>query len=192
MARLRTFIAVELARSVLARAAQLIKELQTAGADANWVKSPQMHLTLKFLGDVSDTETPDICRVVAEAARQIEPFELVCRGAGAFPDIRQPRTIWLGFSQGVEELTELQKAIDDALKKEMGYGKEQRRFHAHLTLGRVKRFDEPSRARLEELLVKNADFDGDLSVIEEAVVFASFLGRNGPTHEALGRAALIG
>src|SRR5262245_14607697 len=107
MSRLRTFIAVELAGSVLAKAAQLIKELQAAGADVSWVKAPQMHLTLKFLGDVADTETPDICRVVADAARRFEPFEIVCRGAGAFPDVRQPRTIWLGFSQGVEELTEL-------------------------------------------------------------------------------------
>jgi 2'-5' RNA ligase len=192
MARLRTFIAVEMAASVIGKAQQLIKELQAAGADVNWVKAPQMHLTLKFLGDVPDTETPDICHVVADVCRKIEPFEIVCRGAGAFPDIRQPRTIWLGFSQGLDELTELQTAIDDALKKEMGYGKEQRRFHAHLTLGRVKRCDEASRARLEEFLLKNADYDGDLSVIEEVVVFASFLGRGGPRHEALGRAELIG
>ncbi|HZL91460.1 MAG TPA: RNA 2',3'-cyclic phosphodiesterase [Pirellulaceae bacterium] len=192
MARLRTFIAVELAGSVLARAAQLIKELQAAGADVNWVKAPQMHLTLKFLGDVADTETPDICRVVADVASRCEPFEIVCRGAGAFPDLRQPRTIWLGFTQGVQELTELQRAIDDALKKEMGYGREQRRFHPHLTLGRVKRFDEQTRSNLAGLLQKHATFDGDLSVIEEVVVFASFLGRSGPTHEALGRAELSG
>lgn len=190
MARLRTFIAVELASSVLGKASQLIKVLQGAGADVNWVKSPHMHLTLKFLGDVPETETPDICRVVAEAAGTVEPFEIVCRGVGAFPDIQNPRTIWLGFSQGVEELRELQSAIDSALKKEMGFGKEQRRFHPHLTLGRVKRLDETTRAALETLLAKNADFDGDLSVIEEVVVFASFLGRHGPTHEALGRAPL--
>jgi 2'-5' RNA ligase len=190
MARLRTFIAVEMAASVLGKAAQLIKELQTAGADVNWVKPQQMHLTLKFLGDVPETETPDICRVVAAAAKTVEPFEVVCRGAGAFPDIHRPRTLWLGFGHGAEELIELQTAIDDALKRELGYGKEQRRFHPHLTLGRVKRFDEDARAKLESLLIKNASFDGDLSVVEEAVVFASFLGRGGPTHDALGRAEL--
>ena len=192
MSRLRTFIAVELAASVIGKAQELIKRLQAAGADVNWVKSPQMHLTLKFLGDVPDTETPEICRVVAETARRFEPFELICRGAGAFPDVHQPRTIWLGFSQGVSELTELQRLIDDALKKEMGFGKEPRRFHPHLTLGRVKRFDEMSRAKLEKLLTDSANYDADLAVIEEVVVFASFLGRHGPSHEALGRAELLG
>lgn len=190
MARLRTFIAVEMSPTVIGKAQQLIRELETSGADVNWVKPAQMHLTLKFLGDVPDTETPDICRVVAAAAKTVEPFEVVCRGAGAFPDLEHPKTLWLGFSQGADELAELQRAIEDALKKEMGYGREQRRFHPHLTLGRVKRCDGPAQHRLQELLVKNAEFDADLAVIEEAVVFASFLGRHGPTHEALGRAEL--
>ncbi|HUE74417.1 MAG TPA: RNA 2',3'-cyclic phosphodiesterase [Pirellulaceae bacterium] len=192
MPRLRTFIAVEMAGSVLAKAQQLIKELQTSGAEVNWVRPAQMHLTLKFLGDVPDVETPDICRVVAAAAKTVEPFEIVCRGVGAFPDIHTPRTLWMGFGQGAEELIELQSAIDDALKKEMGYGREQRRLHPHLTLGRVKRFDETTRANLEALLIKHANFDGDLTVIEEAVIFASFLGRDGPTHQPLGHAGLAG
>src|SRR5688572_5973364 len=123
MPRLRTFIAVEMSPTVIGRAQQLIRELQTSGAEVNWVKPAQMHLTLKFLGDVPDTETPDICRVVAAAAKTVEPFEVLCRGAGAFPDIDNPKTIWLGFTQGTEELIELQTAIEDALKKEMGYGR---------------------------------------------------------------------
>ena len=190
MPRLRTFIAVEMSPTVIGKAQQLIKELQTSGAEVNWVRPAQMHLTLKFLGDVPDKETPDICRVVAAAAKTVEPFEIVCRGAGAFPDIENPKTLWLGFTHGTEELAELQTAIEDALKKEMGYGREQRRFHPHLTLGRVRRCDGPARMKLRELLAKNADFDADLAVIEEAIVFASFLDRHGPTHEALGRAEL--
>ena len=190
MPRLRTFIAVEMSPTVIGRAQQLIRELQTSGAEVNWVKPAQMHLTLKFLGDVPDTETPDICRVVAAAAKTVEPFEVVCRGAGAFPDLDNPKTLWLGFTQGTEELVELQTAIEDALKKEMGYGREQRRFHPHLTLGRVKWCDGPERQQLKELLIKNAAFDADLTVVDEAVIFASFLGRHGPTHEALGRAEL--
>ena len=61
-----------------------------------------MHLTLKFLGDVPDTETPDICRVVAAAAAEFEPFEIICRGAGAFPDIHRPQTLWIGIEDGAE------------------------------------------------------------------------------------------
>lgn len=192
MPRLRTFIAVEMSPTVIGKAQQLIKELQSAGADVNWVRPAHMHLTLKFLGDVPDIDTPDICRVVASAAKTVEPFEVVCRGVGAFPDLEHPRTLWIGFKQGGDELIELQTAIEDALKKEMGFGREQRRFHPHLTLGRVKRCDEPQRQKLATLLAQNVEFDADLSVIEEVVVFASFLGRQGPTHEALGRVELAG
>jgi 2'-5' RNA ligase len=192
MPRIRTFIAVELSPSVIGRATQLIGKLASAGADVNWVKAPQMHLTLKFLGDVPDAETPDICRVVAAAAATVAPFEIVCRGIGAFPDTENPRTIWLGITQGGRELTELQSAIEEALKRELGYGKEQRRFHPHLTLGRAKRCDRQSLARLQELMAQHADYDADLAVIEEVVTFASFLGRGGPTHEPLGRAELAG
>ena len=85
MPRVRTFIAVEMSPRVITRAGDLIDKLRVAAAEINWVRPQQMHLTLKFLGDVPDIETPDICRVVAEVAAGFEPFEITCRGAGAFP-----------------------------------------------------------------------------------------------------------
>jgi 2'-5' RNA ligase len=190
MARIRTFIAVELGPSVIKRAGDLIDKLRVADAQVAWVKPQQMHLTLKFLGDVPDTETPDICRVVEKAAGQIEPFEIICRGVGAFPDIHRPKTLWIGIQDGAEELKALQAAIDDALKAELGYSREARGFHPHLTVGRVKHASAMGRGDLEHLLDKHKDFDADLAVIDEVVTFASFLDRKGPTHEALGRAEL--
>src|SRR4051812_6039713 len=97
MPRLRTFIAVEMSSRVITRARELIDKLRSAAADVNWVRPEQMHLTLKFLGDVPDTATPDICRVVTEVAAGFEPFEIICRGAGAFPNPREPRTLWIGI-----------------------------------------------------------------------------------------------
>jgi 2'-5' RNA ligase len=190
MARIRTFVAVELAPSVAARAGELIDKLRVSAAQVNWVQTRNMHLTLKFLGDVPDTETPDICRVVAAAARQFEPFEITCRGVGAFPAADHPRTLWIGIEDGSEELCALQAAIEDALKAELGFAKEARRFQPHLTIGRVKHEPPSARGELGELIVKHAHFDADLSVIDEVVVFASFLNRSGPPHEALGRAEL--
>jgi 2'-5' RNA ligase len=145
-----------------------------------------MHLTLKFLGDVPDIETPDVCRVVAQVAGQFEPFEITCRGAGAFPDIQRPKTLWIGIQDGAEELQALQAAIDDALKDELGYSREARAFHPHLTIGRVK----SDGFKLTSLLQQYHDFDADLAVIDEVVTFSSFLERQGPTHEALARAEL--
>lgn len=186
MPRIRTFIAVELGPSVIKRAGDLIDKLRVADAEVNWVRPQQMHLTLKFLGDVPDTETPDICNVVSRAAAKFEPFEIVCRGAGAFPDIHRPKTLWIGIHDGAEELQDLHKAIDDALKAELGYSREARGFHPHLTIGRVK----SEGHKLTSLLEQHRDFDADLAVIDEVVTFASFLDREGPTHNALGRAEL--
>ncbi len=190
MRPIRTFIAVELSGTVKARAQEAIKLLKTSGAEVGWVDMAQMHLTLKFLGNVPEVETPDVCRVVAEAAANVEPFEIVFRGLGAFPRISEPRTIWLGIEQGEEELTELHTAIEEALQKQMGFGKEHRKFHPHLTLGRLRKESDPAREELSRLLQENGDFDGDLTIVEEVVTFASFLGRHGPNHEPIGHASL--
>ena len=192
MPRLRTFIAVELSSQVKARAAALIGKLRGAAAQVNWVQAEQMHLTLKFLGDVPDIDTPDICRVVAASVKQFEPFEVVCRGVGAFPKTDNPRTIWIGIQDGADELCQLQAAVDDALKKELGFAREPRKFQPHLTIGRVKHEPPEARGELAELLAQHADYDADLAAVDEVVVFASFLSRGGPEHEALGTAVLGG
>ena len=192
MPRIRTFIAVELSPSVKSRAEVLIGELSAAAAEINWVRPQHMHLTLKFLGDVPDIETPDICRVVSKVAAASEPFEITCRGVGAFPSSDRPKTLWIGIADGAEQLVQLQKAIDDALKNELGYGRELRAFHPHLTIGRVKQLLPGGRDDLIHLLKKHADFDADLAIVDEVVTFSSFLSRQGPTHEALDRAELRG
>lgn len=190
MRTIRTFIAIELSGTVIARAQEAIKLLKGSGAEVGWVDRGQMHLTLKFLGNVSEVETPDICRVVAEAAARVEPFEMVFRGLGAFPRVSEPRTIWLGIDQGQEELAELHETIEGALRTEMGFGKENRKFHPHLTLGRLRKESDPARDELSRLIQENGAFDGDLTVVEEVVTFASTLGRQGPAHEPMGHASL--
>lgn len=190
MPRIRTFIAVELAPSVMSRAGDLIDKLRVAPAEVNWVHTQHMHLTLKFLGDVPDTDTPDVCRVVQRVAEGFEPFEITFRGLGAFPNLRDPRTLWIGIEDGEEELKALQAALENALKQELGYAKEQRAFQPHLTIGRVKRELPGSSGDLAQLLEKYALFDADLSVVDELVTFASFHGHKGPTHEAMSRAEL--
>jgi len=192
MPRLRTFIAVEMSPRVITRAGDLIDKLRVAAAEINWVRQQQMHLTLKFLGDVPDSETPDICRVVADVAAEFEPFEITLRGAGAFPNIKEPKTLWIGIEDGADELKRLQAAIESALKTKLGYAKEQRGFHPHLTIGRVKRELPGARGELARLLEEHAHFDADLAIIDEVVTFASFLSRKGPEHDALGHAELAG
>jgi 2'-5' RNA ligase len=188
MRRIRTFIAVELGGNVTGRAAKLIQTLQKTGVEANWVATTQMHLTLKFLGEITEAEMVDVCRVVQTAVAGIEPFEIIFSGAGAFPDLANPKTLWIGVDDGAESLIELQAAVEGALYRELRYPREHRRYTPHLTIGRVKRDNDLQP--LVEALAANADFDADLGVVEEVVTFSSTQSPHGPIYEALAHAVL--
>ncbi|MFM7074064.1 MAG: RNA 2',3'-cyclic phosphodiesterase [Planctomycetota bacterium] len=187
----RTFIAVELAGGVRRRAEKAIQRLRAVNAKVTWVKPENLHLTLKFLGDVPDSDVPKVCQVVADAVRGFDPFEIVFRGCGAFPNTAAPRTIWIGVDQGSDELKAIHQAIDQALKTELRFPRETRRFQAHLTLGRVRESGHRA-AELGALIDEMADFDGDLTIVDEIVTFASFLEKSGPVHNPMGYATLAG
>lgn len=189
MRRLRTFVAVELGPRVRTKAQKLIRRLTETGVEANWIPPEQMHLTLKFLGEILETEIVDVCRVVAAAVADADPFEITFRGAGAFPDLANPKTLWVGITEGTEELVDLQQRVEAALHRELRFPRERRQYTPHLTIGRVKRTAEAAEA-LAEVLTAAADFDGDLTVVDEVTTFASFLSKSGPTYEALAHAPL--
>lgn len=190
MSRIRTFIAVELADDVRVRASELIDKLRDTDAKVKWVERERLHVTLKFLGDVDEREVHNVCRAVGEAAEGTVPFTIGCAGVSAFPDLRRPRTPWIGVSAGAEELSRLQKKIEDALF-ELGYPKEARRFHAHLTLGRA-RSGGSSLHELSRLLKNFADYDAGTTVVDEVVVMSSFLEPTGPIYHPLARIELSG
>jgi 2'-5' RNA ligase len=191
MQNIRTFIAVEVGNDVRARAADLIKRLKKSEADVRWTLPENMHITLKFLGDIPNVEVPDVCRHVSDAVANIEPFEIEFRGAGAFPNASRPKTIWIGVApgEGFDQLAALSEAIDERLKDEMGFPRERRRFHPHLTLGRLNSMNA-AQDQLGELLLQQADFNAAVAEIDEVLTFASFLDRAGPTYNVMGRAEL--
>src|SRR5690349_21441295 len=96
----RTFVAVEISAETRTRAGQLIGRLDTPEVKIKWVETHNLHLTLKFLGDVDLLEIPQLCQAVTDAVVELPPFEFEARGAGAFPDIHHPRTVWLGLGRG--------------------------------------------------------------------------------------------
>ena len=188
MDTIRTFIAVETSAAVRQRAVELIERLRLSQADVKWVEPHHLHLTLKFLGDVPAANTADICGAIADVTQQLQPLEISFRGAGAFPDPHRPRTVWLGVDGGLEPLTELAAAIEQRLA-DLGYPREARHFHPHLTLGRV-RGGGPTLRDLARLIRENTAFEAGLTEIHEVLTFASHLDRTGPTHEALSCARL--
>ncbi len=188
MARIRTFVAVEIPSNVRQQATQLIERLRQAGGNVKWVEPPNLHFTLNFLGEVDEREVNDVCTVVAQAAGKIDPFEMHCMGVGAFPNVARPRTIWLGVDEGSEAMCRLQDAIATALVP-LGFRKEKRAFLPHLTLGRVRRGGPELRA-LSQRIKEHAEYDAGVAAVEEAVVFSSRLESTGPIYQAMSRAEL--
>ncbi|HVX13902.1 MAG TPA: RNA 2',3'-cyclic phosphodiesterase [Pirellulales bacterium] len=186
---LRTFIAVEVSSEVRGRARQLIGRLQETGAKVTWVKPEALHLTLKFLGDVDLIDVPSVCQAVQEAVADLPPFEFQVHGAGAFPSVARPRTIWLGVGAGDEELVGLHGAVERAVSG-LGFRHENRRFRPHLTLGRVR--GDRELGELGRLITANAEFTGGVTSIDDVVVFSSELESDGPIHEPLAIAPLNG
>ena len=184
----RTFVAVEIGQDVRARAATLIRQLRNSGAKVKWVDPGSMHFTMKFLGEVDVREVPAICKAVSQSVAGISPFEIEVRGAGAFPTVHRPRTVWVGVGQGSEGMVALHDAVEGGLA-ELGFRTEGRRFRPHLTIGRV-RASPTGIPELGKLIEQNADFEAGESIVEDVVVFSSELAPHGPVYEVLGHAEL--
>jgi 2'-5' RNA ligase len=211
---LRTFVAVELSGPVRARAEKLIAAIEGTAGQVNpersevtqtaassprsassgtgktikWVEPHNLHITLKFLGDVHERQITEVCRAVAQGTAEVRGFELELRGAGAFPTAARPRTVWLGAGEGAEEMAVLHERIEAELAK-LGFRKEHRRFQTHLTIGRV-RGGGPGIADLGARLQQQADFPAGRMTVDKVTVFASTLTPAGPIYEVLGTARL--
>lgn len=190
MARIRTFIAVELPAPLRRLVGETIESLAETTTSVRWVQPEKTHVTIKFLGDVEETEIYRVCRATADAVEAAAPFQVQCRGLGAFPSISRPRTIWLGLDDPDRQLERLQKSVQRALYQ-LRFPKDQRRFHPHITLGRC-RYGRRDTAGLVEYLHQHADLEGGMINVDELVIFSSELTSEGPVYMVLGRAPLCG
>lgn len=134
---IRIFVAVNLAPGLKETLAQVQERLKAARADVTWVRPENLHLTLKFLGQVEETRLAAVGEAVAAAARGYGSFRLVLGGLGAFPQPRAARVVWIGMSEGAQALAALQARVEGGLES-LGFPREERPFTAHLTLGRVR------------------------------------------------------
>ncbi len=135
----RAFIAIDLPDEVINRLRVVSRELQRKVSDVpvRWVPPENIHLTLKFLGDVSVRNLDLLAKMIQVEAAERRPFEFSVGGLGAFPGTNNPRVIWVGV-EAPSELKSLQRGIETAASR-LGYAEERREFRPHLTLGRVSR-----------------------------------------------------
>lgn len=134
---MRVFIAIELPAEIKAALAALQTELRQTRADVSWTKPDNFHLTLKFLGEIEAHRLPAITNACVEAAAGVSAFSLRLQKTGVFPNLKQPKVLWAGLASENDTLSRLQQRVEASLHA-LGFAKESRTFHPHLTLGRVK------------------------------------------------------
>lgn len=134
---MRAFIAIDLDQAIKSELSALVARLARTRAEVRWVKLQGMHLTLKFLGEISaESDLPRVDQALRNAVLGTPCFELVLSGTGAFPDVRRPRVLWAGVEPN-PALDALQGRLESLLEQ-AGFPREDRPFKPHLTLGRVK------------------------------------------------------
>lgn len=193
---MRSFIAVELDDAIRRKLADVIRQLQRHGLpqDVKWVRAGNIHLTLKFLGDVEDNLLPEICRALTELAGQFDPFEFEISGLGRFPPRGAARVIWCGIEQGAEDLEALAEAVDIACN-ELGFPLENRKFSPHLTLARIKapRVGHEVREALEKINAVTTAPGENIAIqsVDQITLFHSELTRSGPVYTPMHHAPLL-
>lgn len=190
MARIRTFIGVNIGEQIRANAVALQQRLTRVDPGVRWATPESMHVTLLFLGEVDEREIVPVCRAVESVAGREPPFTLRVSGVGAFPTPRRPKIVWAGITDGATELQRLYELLEEKLLDMGCYRKEERGYTPHLTLGRVKA--EHGGHVLAAELPKLLAWDGGRTTVSEVRVFSSELRREGPEYTVLGRGALKG
>lgn len=150
---------------------------------ASWTRKDNLHLTLKFLGDVPVTKVAALSEATQRAASTVEKFELVINGCGAFPPHGQPRVLWIGIENPCGKLAQLHEALENECAN-AGFAREARAFHPHLTLARLR---QPHGSRQLAQLHKERGFISETISVSELLVIRSELSSQGSRYTVLGR-----
>jgi 2'-5' RNA ligase len=139
MSVIRAFIAIDLSPEIQGRLENVLQNYRAQLPDVpvRWVPASNIHLTLKFLGDVSLSNLDLLTEMMDKEISSHRQFDISVGGSGAYPSTRQPRVVWVGVEAPME-LTAIQNGIEMTTAR-LGYSREERAFSPHLTLGRVSR-----------------------------------------------------
>jgi 2'-5' RNA ligase len=179
--KIRAFVALRVSAEVERAIEDLITHLQVRNDGVKWVSSANLHLTLKFLGPAVPVDRIHrLERELKAIAEETATFELEAVGVGGFPDLKHPQVLWIGLRS--DALSDLAARVEDGAAR-CGFEREQRPFHGHLTIGRLKR----SRLRFETRAgieaVRNRDFG--TSKIRAMTLCRSITAPAGPIYEVL-------
>ncbi len=184
---MRSFFCIELDPDHRERLGRVIGALKPADARVRWVRPELLHVTLKFLGEITPEQTPALQALAAAAAEGVSPFELVLDTTGAFPNLERPRVVWAGAEAIPDPLATLHARLNGALA-DWGF-KPEREFTPHVTLGRVKHGNPRALSELGRR-VEAASFKPLKVRVGRVTLMESVRGRGGPRYQPLFRVGL--
>ncbi|MDX1673791.1 MAG: RNA 2',3'-cyclic phosphodiesterase [Longimicrobiales bacterium] len=179
---MRLFIAINFTVKDRRRMYSAGRKLREAELPVRWVDTDQLHMTLKFLGEVRPERAGEVEAAVARVAEKTEPFAMVVKGAGAFPTMRRPKVIWLG-AEASPELRCLKHDLEWELAPQ-GFEREVRAFHPHITLGRATKEARAGDFRHFEALVDAMDIEREITV-RKVDLMESYLSAKGARYETI-------
>lgn len=178
----RSFICVEINNpEVITQIENTISEIrQYKGVRP--VKPSQLHLTLKFLGEVPETRITSIKQAIEHI--HIPPFEFELHGLGCFPNLNYIRVVWIGISEGREPLIKLAQMIEEKMAL-LGFPKEKRAFSPHLTLARIRSLRNAEKNELSNMIRNSKELEFGVQKINDFVLKKSTLTPKGPIYDDL-------
>jgi 2'-5' RNA ligase len=176
---IRTFVAVDLPESFVGMIAEIQQEF--GGINVKLVDPKQVHITLKFLGDVQENSIPDICNALSSI--ECEPFSATIRGVGAFPKPSYARVVYVGASPK-EAFKRLHAEVERVLKP-LGFKKEKRAFTPHATIARVKNIPDAQRKKLVGVIESQSLIEVGKMAVGTIKLKKSILTPEGAIHETL-------
>jgi len=172
----RLFFAVNLPHAVTSRLDNLSATFGVPAGHVRWVRGENMHITLKFLGDVEDSAIPKLCDAARKAVDGFSPMRIAVEGMGVFPNHEKPKVVWFGVTGETEPMKKLESALSEELSK-LGYPPDERSFTPHLTIGRVK--NDIARGKLARLVRQYHKFYIGEAVVSEIALYESRLSPKG-------------
>ncbi|MEN3039203.1 MAG: RNA 2',3'-cyclic phosphodiesterase [Candidatus Kryptonium sp.] len=180
--KIRTFIAVDVPEKIKDEIFEIEKELvKSVGEGVKWEEKEKFHITLKFLGDVNEEAIDSIYKTLNEKLNGFGKFSIIYKGIGAFPDIKNPRVIWIGCEDPTGKLFELQKIVEEKMS-ELGFEKEDKEYHPHITLGRVKK---PKNINNLIKKIETINFEARTGEVAEVLIMRSDLKPTGSVYTVL-------
>ena len=179
---LRTFISVTIPKEILSLQEMLKTTIDFKGKNLKWVKSGQIHLTLKFIGYTPPDLVEKINEIISEVVKRHEWIELLVNGTGCFPVPSRPRVLWLGITGTINRLNNFVSDINVSLEK-LGFPIEEKEFIPHITIGRVS---YPPKSTPDISTFLQTKYESIPMSITRVRLICSELFPNGPIYSILG------